>query len=224
MTPLTEFSLETHAGPYESWPLKSRLLRNGQPTRLLLWGHQLLYQFRTENGFLFITDDDCMFEEITHFTLCDSNLRRLSVRFLGAPYTSFLLHRVEWLDPKRFLAIFDEYCQYLLTIRSWGIPWLRPRLKLSRRFKKPNPALMTDAEKLRELEENRRLSLHYARQGALVFAVTAPLLFIAQQFMIIRFWILLTIVGFILFAVIGNAVNYSRFGRQIRKMQHKPAS
>src|SRR5437867_9201341 len=106
MTPLTEFSLEKHSGPYESWPLKSRLLRNGQPTRLSLSGYQLLHQFRVEPGFLFITDYDCPYEESTHVTLCDSNLRRLSSRFLGWPYTSFLLHRVEWLDPQRLVAIF----------------------------------------------------------------------------------------------------------------------
>jgi hypothetical protein len=219
MTQLTEFSLETHSGPYESWPLKSRLLRNGQPTHLKLSGYQLLHQFRTDSGFLFVTDYDCPFEEMTHFTLCDSNLRRLSNRFLGAPYTSFLLRRVEWLDPRHFMAIFDEYCQYLLTIRSWGIPYLRPRLKLSRRFKSRDKASMTDDEKMKELEEDRRLCLHYFRQGALIFGVAAPLLFIAQRFMIIRPWVFFTIAGIILFTVIGNGIKYFYWTRQVQKMQ-----
>ncbi len=161
---------------------------------------------------------------MTHFTLCDSSLRRLSNRFLGGPYVSFLLRRVEWLDPQRFMAIFDEYCQYLLTIRSWGIPWLHPRLKLSRRFKSPNRALMTDDEKLKELEENRRLCLHYFRQGAVIFAVTAPVLFIAHRFMMIRLWVLFALIGILLFTVIGNAIRYSYCTRQIRKLQHKPAT
>jgi hypothetical protein len=132
-----------------------------------------------------------------------------------------MLNRVEWLDPRRIAVIFDEYCQYLVTIRPWGIPYLRPRLKVSR-MKSPKRQ-MTDAERLEEMEETRRLCLHYVREGAIAFGITAPVLFILQKFVTIQPWILLTIFGILLFGLIGNAVNYFVFTRRIRKMQHKPA-
>ena len=144
MTALTEFSLEKHSGPYESWPLKTRLLRNGEPISLLLPGYSLLHQFSTEQGFLFITDDDCPMEEVAHFILCDSDLRCVSSRFVGWAYCSFILERVEWLDPRHLLAVFDHDDPWLVTIRSWGIPYLLPRLKVAR-MKSPNPALQATA-------------------------------------------------------------------------------
>jgi len=222
MTALTEFSLEKHSGPYESWPLRSRLLRNGQPTRISLTGHQLLYQFNTEDGFLFVTDYDCPFEESTHLTLCDSNLRCLSRRFFGAPYTSFMLRKAEWLDPRRIVVIFDEYCQHLVTIRRWGIRYLWPRLKVSR-MKSPKRAPRTAVEKVEELTETRRLCLRYLRDGGVAFGVTAPVLLIAQKFVAIRPSILWGIFGIFAFGLIGNAINYFHCNRQIRKMQQPSA-
>jgi hypothetical protein len=139
MTALTEFSLKKHPGPYESWPLKSRLLRNGEPTSLLLPGYSLLHQFRTEHGFLFITNYDCPMEEVTEFTLCNSKLRRISVRFVGCPYDSFTLQRVEWIDERHLMAVFDQNDPWLVTIRRWSIPYFRPRLTV-RRMKSPNEA------------------------------------------------------------------------------------
>lgn len=144
MNAISEFSLEKHSGPYESWPLKSRLLRHGGPTSLLLPGHSLLHQFRTEHGFLFITDDDCPMEEVTHFVLCDSDLQSISSRFVGWAYCSFTLERVEWVDAQHLLAVFDHDDPWVVTIRSWGIPYLVPRLKLTR-MKSPNQALQATA-------------------------------------------------------------------------------
>ena len=144
MTALNEFSLEKHSGPYESWPLKSRLLRHGEPTALLLPGYSLLHQFRIGHGFLFVTDYDCPMEEVTEFTLCDSELRSISRRFVGWAYCSFTLERVEWLDAEHLLAVFDHDDRWLVSIRSWGIPYLMPRLKLTR-MKSPNEALQATA-------------------------------------------------------------------------------
>jgi hypothetical protein len=107
-------------------------------------GYSLLHQFRTERGYLFVTDDDCPMEEVTHFILCDFRFRRVSSRFVGWAYCSFLLERVEWLDPWHLLAVFDHDDSWLVTIRSWGIPYLVPRLKLAR-LKSPNQALQATA-------------------------------------------------------------------------------
>jgi hypothetical protein len=132
MDEITEFSLETHAGPYETWPVKSRLLRNGQPTRASLPGYVLLHQFRVAEGFLFITDYDCPFEEMTELTLCDHNLRRLSHRSFGAPYCSYLLQGVQVVDSRRLIVTIYKDHPSLVTLRDWNIPYLVPRLKITR--------------------------------------------------------------------------------------------
>jgi hypothetical protein len=45
-------------------------------------------------------------------------------------YTSFLLNRIEWLDDHTFMAVFSGEDRCRFTIRSWGIWYIRPRLKM----------------------------------------------------------------------------------------------
>lgn len=78
MKAITRFTLETHAGPYERWPLRSRLLCDGQPTDLRLLGYSLSWQFELENRILLITDYDCPFEEAYEIYLLSNELRVLS--------------------------------------------------------------------------------------------------------------------------------------------------
>src|SRR5262249_4882500 len=130
MNAITRFTLEQHDGPYETWPLRSRLFLDGEPTGLLLPGYTLLHQFETPEGYLLVTDYDCPFEEITNFILVSKRLRVLSCRWLGAMYQSYLLERVEWIDERTFIAVIYHEYRYRFTIRSWGISFLRPRLKM----------------------------------------------------------------------------------------------
>lgn len=128
----TRFSLEKHDGPYESWPLRTRLLADGQPTRVRLGGYVLLHQFEVEDGYLLVTDYDCPFEEMTVFTLLSSELRVLSARTVGAPYNTFLLTRLEWMDPRHLVAWFGSDSPMRVTLRPWGIPVVRPRIGIAR--------------------------------------------------------------------------------------------
>ena len=132
MTPIARFTLERHDGPYESWPLRTRVFKNGAATATKIPGFQLLHQFETAQGYLLITDDDCPFEEATHFVLLAHTLRVLSSSTLAVPYASFLLKSVEPAADDRLIAVFNADERWQLTIRTWSIPYLRPRLKLER--------------------------------------------------------------------------------------------
>ncbi len=83
---------------------------------------------------------------------------------------------------------------------------------------------MADEAKLKELQKNRRLSLQHLRRGVFIFGVTTVTLLIVQQFISIRLWIPFIILGALSFTVIGDAINYIYYGRQIRKMQHDHAA
>jgi hypothetical protein len=132
MQRIDRFSLESHAGPYEKWPLRTRLLIDGTPSATSIPGYSLLHQFSLLDGYLLITDDDCPFEEATHFILLDPALRLRSRRTLSVPYGSFLLQGFEWLNDSEAIATFYQDDAWQLTIRAWGIPFLRPRLQLRR--------------------------------------------------------------------------------------------
>jgi hypothetical protein len=45
-------------------------------------------------------------------------------------YESVLLQRIEWVDERNFVAVIYNQHRYLLTIRSWWIPYIRPRLRM----------------------------------------------------------------------------------------------
>lgn len=130
--PINRFTLEKHDGPYEKWPLRSRLFLDGTPTDLSLPGYMLLHQFETSHGYILVTDYDCPFEEITNFAfISKQSLRLISCRWLGWMYETFILERIEWIDERTFIAVIggSDHC-WRLSIRSWGIPYIRPRLKL----------------------------------------------------------------------------------------------
>ena len=130
MSAVSRFSLQTHSGPYEKWPLKSRLICDNQLTGTQLAGYSLLYQFETPAGYFLIHDWDCPFEEMTHFTLLDRKLRVLSSRALGAPYSSWLLTHLKEIDDACFEATFGDGDKWRITLRSWGIRYLYPRIAL----------------------------------------------------------------------------------------------
>jgi hypothetical protein len=75
---LDTFALEKHQGAYETWPPRTRLLFEGEPTRVKLAGYGLRWQFALEDRFLLITDHDCPFEEGYEIYLLDRDLRVLS--------------------------------------------------------------------------------------------------------------------------------------------------
>jgi hypothetical protein len=128
----TRFELEKHNGPYEKWPLKSRLIVDGALTDVRVTGYSLLHQFEIPNGFLLVTDYDCPFEESTNFTLLSRELRVISRRSIGGAYCSFLLDKIEWLDDRNLIAVFYQDDRWKISIGARGIPYLRPRISAKR--------------------------------------------------------------------------------------------
>ncbi len=129
MDPEARFSLERHEGPYDTWPSRSLLLDRGRPTRTRVPGYVLRHQYAVPGGFLLVTDDDCPFEEMTHFVLVDESLRIRSARWAGWPYESFLLGRFVRLGDREFLAEFGERCHLVVRVAGRGIPYPWPRLQ-----------------------------------------------------------------------------------------------
>jgi hypothetical protein len=149
MQTTTCFSLERHAGPYETWPLRSRLLIDGEPTPTRIPGYALLHQFATPSGYVLVTDCECPFEEATSFVLLDRKSQLLSCRTLSIPYGSYNLDQIEWLDDRNARLSFWDHDNWLLTIRPRGIPFLCPRLRLGRIATPPghNPAAPPPAQR-----------------------------------------------------------------------------
>ena len=132
MKPIERFALQSHDGPYQSWLLRSGLLLDGKLTRAQLSGYSLLHQYEVADGFFFVHDWDCPFEEMTHFTLLSHQLRVLSSRFLGGPYVSWLLTGFVAIDESHFEARFGASDTWTVTLRDWSVPYLRPRISLKR--------------------------------------------------------------------------------------------
>lgn len=134
MNPVDRFSIETHAGPYESWPRRSRVLVGGRPADVMVSGYTLLRQFETRAGYLLVTDYDCPFEEAVTFSLLSKDLGKvLAQRTVGAMYGSYWLDDVTWTDERRFTATFvDVEGRWEFAIRDWSLPFVFSRLKMAR--------------------------------------------------------------------------------------------
>lgn len=138
LEPLSIFSLASHAGPYEQWPLRTRLLVNGVETGASIPGYILEGQYRCAEGYLLIASWDCPFEESYDFILLNHTFRRLSRTSLGVPYGSFLLHAHWPLDDRSVRLHFYTAMTATLRILPAG-GWFRrtPRLRLERHLIAP---------------------------------------------------------------------------------------
>ena len=85
------FSLASHSGPYEFWPLKTKLRFDGVDTSKKIPGYVIELQFRLSDYYFVITSYDCPFEESNSFILLDKTFNTLCVVSLRQPYDSFLL-------------------------------------------------------------------------------------------------------------------------------------
>lgn len=105
---------------------------DGELTRTRIPGYCLLHQFKTQFGYLLITDFDCPFEEATSFSLLSFSNQLLSHHTLGVPYGSFNLERIDWIDETSAKVVFYEKDQWLLTLRPRRIPFIWSRIQLRR--------------------------------------------------------------------------------------------
>lgn len=129
MTEIAEFGLETHPGPYASWPSRSRLLHEGRDTGVKLCGYVVEAQFAVPAGFLIVTSQDCPYEELTDFYLLDPKFRIRGHACKGAPYTSWLLKAITPEPPDAFRVEFYGQGHWRLVMRER--PWWSPRRRLS---------------------------------------------------------------------------------------------
>lgn len=131
MQAISNFSLAKHQGDYQSWPLSSELLLDGEATGLKLPGYALLHQYKSAAGeYFFVTDWDCPYEELTHFMLVSKDYKVLSSRKFGRNYCPYFLCEFRQMDETNFLARFNGDIELQIKIRDWGIPYLMPRIKL----------------------------------------------------------------------------------------------
>lgn len=134
MTPIDRYRLETHSGPYESWPPDSVLLVDGRRTTTRIAGYEIEAQYRTPLGDLVVTSYDCPFEESNAFTLLDASFAVLAKAELGIPYDTFLLHEHWPIDACTLALHYQERIFYTLQIRAGGgLLARKPRLRLSRK-------------------------------------------------------------------------------------------
>lgn len=127
------FSLEQHQGPYEKWPLRTRLFVNGEASNVKVPGYVLLHQLQTDFGYLLVTDCDCPFEETTNFILLDpKSLKIVSCRQCFAPYGSYNLQSFKSIDGNSAMITFYNDDDWLLSVYPRGIPFFKPRLRLTR--------------------------------------------------------------------------------------------
>lgn len=133
MQPTTRFALETHAGPYASWPPTSRLLVDGALQQARVPGYVIDAQYATAHGALLVTSHDCLFEESSEFLLLDDALRVVSRRALATPYDTWLLdgHWPEG-DGDTLVLHYQRDVFFRLRVmppRRWWPrhPWLRLR-------------------------------------------------------------------------------------------------
>ena len=132
MTPITLFSLQTHTGDYQKWPLKTLLLKNATPTQAHLPGYQILHQFQLNSGeYLLITDWDCPFEEATEMLLLSAELALIARHSFGVPYGSFNLEALQVIDDANLtLTFYQNDCkQVTITAEKTGL--LGSRIKVT---------------------------------------------------------------------------------------------
>lgn len=75
---IERFRVETHPGPYESWPSRSRLYCDGADTGTRVPGYTVVYQFQIGDEYLVVLDHDCPFEECFEVLLLDARFRIVS--------------------------------------------------------------------------------------------------------------------------------------------------
>ncbi len=133
MQAIDRYRLETHNGPYASWPSTSHLIVDGRLTTQRAPGYVIEAQYRTPHGDVLITSYDCPFEESNAFVLLDAQHRCVAKKSLGGWYASFLLH-AHW--PINASTLVLHYAEALFFTLSVLPPWpcigRAPRLRLRR--------------------------------------------------------------------------------------------
>jgi hypothetical protein len=123
MQAIAGFSLEQHDGPYEKWPLRSRLFHEGRDTGARVPGYVIEAQYQCAQGYLLILSYDCPYEEANDFVLLGPDYRRLASRRLGAPFGSCLIESHHPVAADALVLRYFREVYFHLSIRRgrlWG--------------------------------------------------------------------------------------------------------
>jgi len=118
MESIEAFTLAKHQGPYETWPLRTRLQFNNNETGTEIPGYIIEGQYRCDEGYLLITSHDCPFEESNDFILLGECFEILATEQLLVPYASFLLNAHWPVSSDSLLLHYYERLFFTLTIRK----------------------------------------------------------------------------------------------------------
>jgi hypothetical protein len=130
---IKRFSLATHEGAYETWPLQTALYFDGRATGTSIPGFVIEAQYSCGDTYLIITSWDCPYEESNEFLLLDLDFRQVARQQLGAWYDSFLLERHTCVAPDTLELEYVGGLRYALSIKRDHSMWQRkPRLNLRR--------------------------------------------------------------------------------------------
>ncbi len=134
MKAIQQFTLETHDGPYETWPERSKLLSDGVWTGTKVPGYVIEAQFSVGSRYLIITSYDYPLEEANHILLLDQDCRILSTKYVGVWYYTFLFKSAEPVADNQLLLTFEGEMLWrmLLTVRDKRRFLLGSYLTLSR--------------------------------------------------------------------------------------------
>lgn len=132
MQPITIFTLATHEGPYEKWPLKTKLLVNGTDTGKYVPGFVVEAQYQCALGYVLITSYDCPYEESNEFLLLNDRYDVVAKSGLGVWYDTFLLEKHTPLSDTQLELDYGDGLKYRLAIEPKLLGGLKIKLsKLS---------------------------------------------------------------------------------------------
>lgn len=116
MKPVQLFSLESHQGPYDKWPLHTRLFANGVDTDQKVSGYVIEAAYKCETGYLLITSYDCLFEEANTFLLLNDRFKTIASKSLGGMYSTFLLEAHKPLSANSLALDYGDGLTYTLAV------------------------------------------------------------------------------------------------------------
>jgi hypothetical protein len=131
------FSLETHSGPYETWPLANGLFFNGVDTHKKITGFLIEAQYICNDGYLLVTSMDCLFEETSNFILLDKDFNTIATNQLGVMYDTYLINTHWPVDSDAIrLHYYGDffYTLHVERIDNWRTTRHRLKLKLFKEF------------------------------------------------------------------------------------------
>jgi hypothetical protein len=123
------FSLGKHDGPYEKWPEKSMLFKNGKYTGHEVPGYIIERQFLFDEFYFLVTSYDCIFEEECSFVLLDKDYKVIAKKnLIPWYYASWSLDSHTYLGNSEFTFTFYKDYPLKVSLFPHRKGWLARRI------------------------------------------------------------------------------------------------